>query len=136
MAPRSKRETCESFQPVRRSKEVKGDKVVIRDQSQRKAEGRTPYRQPYTDPAHELEVHGNKYQVRLQDGRILPDVHLEDVLLVPEMPVIQKHNRWNSKKKTPSMMIEDQGVWVGGGGASWPHRSAGRSRETSEDESG
>ena len=31
-----------------------GDEVVVRDQHQRKAGGRTPYKQPYTDPAQVL----------------------------------------------------------------------------------
>ncbi len=53
----------------RRSKSLKpGDEVVLRDPRQRKAGGRTPYRQPYTDPAHVLEVHGNKCTLRTKEG--------------------------------------------------------------------
>ena len=45
----------------RRSKSVRpGDEVVLRDPRQRKAGGRTPYRQPYTEPAIVLEVLGNQ----------------------------------------------------------------------------
>ena len=69
----------------RRSKTVKvGDEVVVRDPRQRKAGGRSAYRQPYTDPALVQEVHGNKCSLRMGDGTILRDIHLEDVMLVPE----------------------------------------------------
>ena len=69
----------------RRFKNIRpGDEVVVRDPRQRKAGGRTPYRQPYTDPAVVLELHGNKCSLRKRDGTRLDDVHLEDVMLVPE----------------------------------------------------
>ena len=61
-----------------------GDEVVIRDPRQRKAGGRTGYRQPYTDPAQVVEVHGNKVTVKRKDGTLLTDIHTEDVMLVPK----------------------------------------------------
>ena len=69
----------------RRNKAIKaGDEVVLRDPRHRKAGGRTGYRQPYTDPALVLNLHGNKCTVRTQDGTVLKDVHLEDVLAVSD----------------------------------------------------
>ena len=34
--------------------------VVLRDPRHRKAGGRTPYRQPYTDPGTVVEIHGEE----------------------------------------------------------------------------
>ena len=80
----------------------------------------TPYRQPYTDPAHVLNVHGNKCKLRLQDGRVLRDVHLEDVLKVPDNarnlekdPLVFEDDDsldfTSDPKRSPGMMIEDRG---------------------------
>lgn len=68
----------------RRSKSIRvGDSVVLRDQRQRKAGGRTPYRQLYTEPREVSEIHGNKCTLRKADGNLLRNVHVEDMLLVP-----------------------------------------------------
>ena len=58
----------------------------MRDPRQRKAGGRTPYKQPYTDPGTILSVSGkgNTCTVRKPDGTVVENVHFEDVLLVPE----------------------------------------------------
>ena len=83
------------------------------------------YRQPYTEPALVLEVHGNKCCLKTKDGTILKDIHLEDVMLVPE-------NARNLEKgdiefldegepvaldsidlrRSPGMMLEDKGKSV------------------------
>ena len=69
----------------RRSKTLRtGDEVVVRDPRQRKAGGRTPYKQPYTEPALVLEVHGNKCSLEGHDGTILKDIQSGDVMQVPE----------------------------------------------------
>ena len=45
----------------RKSKKiVPGVEVVFRDPRHRKAGGRTPYKQPFSEPATVLEVQGNK----------------------------------------------------------------------------
>jgi len=109
----------------RRSKRISiGDEVVVRDPRQRKAGGRSPYRQPYTEPALVLEVHGNKCSLRTKDNTVLRDIHLEDVMKVPE-------NSRNFEKRpiefpdeedlaldtledrrSPGMMLEDEGKKV------------------------
>ena len=63
----------------RKSKNIKaGTEVVLRDPRKHKAGGRSPYRQPYTEPAVVTEVHGNKMTVRKKDGTILKNIHMED----------------------------------------------------------
>ena len=108
----------------RRFKNIRpGDEVVVRDPRQRKAGGRTPYRQPYTDPAVVLEIHGNKCSLRTRDGTRLEDIHMEDVMLVPksarnlEKPDL--HIKLSpeeeltldtlEERRSPGMMMEDQG---------------------------
>ena len=72
-----------------------------------------------------LEVHGNKCRVRLQGGRVLSDVHLEDVLQIPEsarnfetQPLDYEEEDavyLNSyPKRFPGMMLEDQGEQLRG----------------------
>ena len=101
-----------------------GDEVVVRDPRQRKAGGRTPYRQPYTEPALVLEVHGNKCSVKLKDGTVLKNIHLEDVISVPESarnlekdPLIfdEEENQLyldSDARRSPGEMLEDQGKSV------------------------
>ena len=111
----------------RRSKTLhQGDEVVVRDPRQRKAGGRTPYKQPYTEPALVLEVHGNKCSLKTKDGTILKDIHLEDVMLVPESarnlekaPLEFEDEGDNSlmldsldHRRSPGLMLEDQGKSV------------------------
>ena len=91
---------------------------------QRKAGGRTPYKQPYTEPALVLEVHGNKCSLRAKDGTILRDVHIENVMLVPEnarnfekSPIEfppEEEIALDSleERRSPGMMLEDQGERV------------------------
>ena len=84
----------------RRSKQVKvGDEAVLRDSRQRKAEGRSPYRQPYTEPALVTEKHGNKCTLRKKDGTTVEHIHMEDDLLVRESArnwLKSVSNLWNS----------------------------------------
>jgi len=105
----------------RRSKKLEpGMQVVLRDPRQRKAGGRTPYRQPHTDPCTILEVRGNKCKVRKADGTILPDVHLEDALLVPDnlqslekKPLeFEEEELTVEDRRSPGMMLEDDGKQV------------------------
>ena len=106
----------------RRSKSVRpGDEVVLRDPRQRKAGGRTLYRQPYTEPALVLEVHGNKCSLRTRENKILKDIHLEDVMLVPEtarnlekqsLEFPEEENLYlddADRRRSPGEMLEDQG---------------------------
>ena len=81
------------------------------------------YRQPYTDPALVVEIHGNKCTLRKQDGKKLTDIHLEDVILVPENarnlekdPLIfdednEKEVLLDSvdERRSPGEMLEDRG---------------------------
>ena len=109
----------------RTSKKVlPGMQVVLRDPRHRKAGGRTPYRQPYSDPSEVLEVHGNKCTIRRPDGTVVKEVHLEDVMIVPEN---SKHLESRDitfedddelelsggdsldRRRSPGMMLEDQG---------------------------
>ena len=55
-----------------------GDRVVIRDQRQRRAGGRTVYKQPLTDPLVVESMHGNKCTLKRPDGTKVEDVHVED----------------------------------------------------------
>ena len=109
-----------------RSKHVmSGDEVVVRDPRHRKAGGRTPYKQPYTEPALVLEVHGNKCSLKAKDGSVIKDIHLEDVMLVPEnsrnlekAPLEFLDEGENlaldsiDVRRSPGLMIEDQGKSV------------------------
>ena len=61
-----------------------GEKVVLRDPRQRRAGGRSAYKQPLTDPCVVVAVKGNKLTVKRPDGTEVQDVHLEDVIVVPE----------------------------------------------------
>ena len=63
---------------------VSGQQVVLRGPRQRRAGGRAIYRQPLTDPCVVTGNKGNKLSVRRPDGTEVHDVHLEDVILVPE----------------------------------------------------
>ena len=106
----------------RRSKTIRpGDEVVIRDPRQRKAGGRTPYKQPYTEPALVLKVYGNKCTVKDKNGMKLEQIHLEDVMLVPENarnlekePLIFEEEDDLllddvNRRRSPGEMLEDEG---------------------------
>ena len=110
----------------RKSKTITpGMEVVLRDPRHRKAGGRTPYRQPYTDPCVVLDIHGNKCKVKKPDGTILENIHLEDVLVVPERARSLEKEPFEftddadelnldavDKRRSPGMMLEDQGQKV------------------------
>ena len=110
----------------RKSKVVRaGDEVVLRDPRQRKAGGRTGYRQPYTEPALVEEVHGNKCTLKTRDGTTLENIHLEDCILVPENarnlekePLVFEEDDEGvliddiETRRSPGMMIEDSGKRV------------------------
>ena len=103
------------------SKDIQiGQKVVLRDPRQRKAGGRTPYRQPYTDPCSVEKVTGNKMVLRKQDGTLIENIHMEDVLVVPDNikdyernPTVFEEEALQLDSldlcRSPGMMLEDQG---------------------------
>ena len=84
--------------------------------------GRTPYKQPLTDPFEVTEIHGNKCSLRKPDNSIVTDVHLEDVLLVPpdshnleqeplEFPEDDQEGVLDdiTVRRSPGEMVEDDG---------------------------
>ena len=85
--------------------------------------GRTPWKQPLTDPVTVKEVHGNKATVRLADGSELTDVHVENMLHAPDDAVnledqrvpIEFHDEESfllddiSHHRSPGEMLEDDG---------------------------
>ena len=78
-------ERAELANRFRRNKSIHvGDQVLLKDRRQQRAGGRTPWKQPLTDPVTVKEVHGNKATVTTADGTELKDIHLEDMLLHPE----------------------------------------------------
>ena len=60
-----------------------GTRVVYRDPRQKAAGGRTPWKQPLSEPCIVEEVQGNKAILRLPNGTTT-EGHLEDVVVVPE----------------------------------------------------
>ena len=108
----------------RKSKTVQpGAQVVLRDPRARKAGGRTPYRQPHSDPCEVTEVHGNKCTIRKPDGTMVYEVHLEDVLVVPDsIKNLERREPISfadepdelvldnpDDRRSPGRMIEDEG---------------------------
>jgi len=104
----------------RTSKQVRpGQQVVLRDPRQRKAGGRTPWRQPHTEPCVVLKVQGNKCKLQRKDGTFLDSVHLEDILVVPdsitdpEQDIVfddEEELRIDTteRRRSPGEMIEDR----------------------------
>ena len=79
---------------------VPGMEVVLRDPRQRKAGGRTPYKQPYTEPCVVTEVHGNKATIRRSDGTKAENIHFEDMMIIPENA--------KSLEKEPWVFLDDE----------------------------
>ena len=76
---------AENLNKTRRHKTIhEGDEVVFQDPRNKKAGGRKGYKVPFADPALVVSTNGNKCKLKTRDGRILEDVHLENVLLVPK----------------------------------------------------
>ena len=111
----------------RRQKTIRvGDRVLLRDQRQQRAGGRTPYKQPLTDPVTVKKISGNKAIVTHDDGRETENVHLEDMLLHVdgtknlesetrepiEFPEDDEYDLIDSLDvhRTPGEMIEDDGA--------------------------
>ena len=61
-----------------------GDKVVYRDPRAKAVGGRTPWKEPLSDPCIVEAVRGNRARLRRLDGTIVEEAHLEDVVVVPE----------------------------------------------------
>ena len=110
----------------RRGKKVQvGDEVVFRDPRQRKAGGRTPYKQPLTEPALVTKIlSDNRVQLKTQEDTIIENVHLEDCLLVPttarnlekiksplELEPDESIDVLDTvhERRSPGEMLEDQG---------------------------
>ena len=106
-----------------------GQKVVLRDPRQRKAGGRGPHRQPLTDPCEVVAVKGQKIRVRRPDGREISDIHIEDVIIVPDStrdlergteedlsldpePEDSLEFQSSDLRRSPGMMLEDDGKAV------------------------
>ena len=58
-----------------------GDKVVDRDPRAKAVGGRTPWKEPLSDPCIVESARGNRARVRRLDGTIVEDAHLEDMVL-------------------------------------------------------
>ena len=95
--------------------------MLIQDPRHRKAGGRTPYKEPYTDPATVIAKRGNKVDAKLKNGEIIKDVHLENLLLVPrnarnlevdDLVFDEVDESITPSRRSPGMMIEDQGKEV------------------------
>ena len=105
----------------RRPKDVKiGSRVCIRDPRHRKAGGRTPHKKPLPEPVEVVEKSGSKIKCKKADGTLIEDIHLEDVLVVPQDA--QDYEREDIRlgpdddplliqdpdpRRSPGMMIED-----------------------------
>ena len=67
----------------RKSKDFEpGDKVLYRDPRVKAVGGRSPWKEPLSDPAVVETVRGNKYALRRADGSTV-EAHAEDLLRVP-----------------------------------------------------
>ena len=60
-----------------------GMKVVYRDPRARAAGGRTPWKQPLTEPLTVVAIDGNKLKLRQQDGSVIEGAHMENCVVVP-----------------------------------------------------
>lgn len=61
-----------------------GASVVYRGPRARAAGGRTPWKQPLTEPCRVTETHGNTCTLQRPDGTTIRDAHVEDVILGPD----------------------------------------------------
>ena len=63
-----------------------GDRVVYRDPRSRAAGGRKAWKEPLSEPCvvESVSKSGNKIAIRKSDGSRLDEVHVEDVVLLPE----------------------------------------------------
>ena len=61
----------------------KGDRVIYRDPRAKAVGGRTPWKEPLSDPCVVEEVYGNRAKLRREDGTEVPEAHLEDIVVVP-----------------------------------------------------
>ena len=97
-----------------------GTSVILRDPRHRKAGGRAPYRQPYSDPCEVTETHGNKCTCKRPDGTLLYNIHMEDLLVVPDGTSNLEQHSWQfpdedlevapddpAFRRSPGLMIED-----------------------------
>ena len=60
------------------------DEVELRDPRQSHVAGRSVYRQPCTEPAFVVEMHGHiiKCPLRTKEGTLVENIHLEGVMLI------------------------------------------------------
>ena len=106
----------------RKGKDIsEGQRVLLRDPRLRKAGGRGWHKEP-SAPGVIIEKHGNKCTIRRDDGTIVPNVHAEDVLIVPEATKDIEHPNGPvtfeaeddavldiDLRRSPGQMIEDEG---------------------------
>ena len=114
---------------------VKGMRVVYRDPRVRAAGGRTPWKQPATEPLVVAEVSqsGNKLTLRREDGSLLEDVHAENVVLVPETmkdlerhPLVFRDAPDDPDRESPGQKLE---AVARGDGLDWTHATVRRDNE-------
>ena len=106
---------------------IKGMHVVYRDPRVRAAGGRTPWKQPATEPlvVEEVSQSGNKLTLRRDDGSLLEDVHAENVVLVPETmkdlerhPLVFQDSPADPDRESPGQKLE---AVARGDGLDWTH---------------
>ena len=61
-----------------------GQRVVYRDPRARAAGGRTPWKEPLSDPYTIVSVQGNRLTLKTKQGIIIENAHAEDCLRLPE----------------------------------------------------
>ena len=65
-------------------------RVVDRDPRARAAGGRTPWKQPMTEPLDVVAKDGNKLTLRALDGKLLKTCHIENCVIVSDEAVDYK----------------------------------------------
>ena len=107
-------------------------RVVYRDPRVRAAGGRTPWKQPATEPLVVVEVShsGNKLTPRRDDGSLLQDVHAENIVLVPETmkdlerkPLVFQEAPADPDRESPGQKLE---AVARGDGLDWTHATIRR----------
>ena len=78
-----------------------GDEVVYGDPRAKAAGGRTPWKEPLSNPCVVESVRGNRARLRRLDGTIVEDAHVKDMAVVPEEAT--------NLERTPLNFEDDEG---------------------------